>query len=133
MILQITADPVFEEAFDWLCERRKNYHHNDDVWHLRFHWQRMRVRIQRELREGRYRFAPVRRVRIGRKAYGIWAARDALVLKCLAIVLAKEFEPRLSPCCYHLAGRGGAKGAVRAVMAEAGQATFVFRSDVKSY
>ena len=68
-----------------------------------------------------------------KEVYWIWAAQDALVLKCLAIVLTRFMHPKLSPFCYHLTGRGGGKGAVRAVQAAVGEATFVFRSDVKSY
>ncbi|HDN26866.1 MAG TPA: hypothetical protein ENG03_07180 [Thioploca sp.] len=34
LIEQITADAVFDEAFEWLCERRINYPHNAQtkVW-----------------------------------------------------------------------------------------------------
>jgi hypothetical protein len=34
LIQQIAADAVFDEAFEWLCERRINYHHNAQtkVW-----------------------------------------------------------------------------------------------------
>ena len=103
------------------------------MWHLRFHWPRLRGPLQRALCEGQYRFSPVKRVRGPKEVYWIWAAQDALVLKCLAIVLTRFMHPKLSPFCYHLTGRGGGKGAVRAVQAAVGEATFVFRSDVKSY
>ena len=109
-----------------LCERRINYPHNDDVWHLRFHWSRLREQLRRDLCVGLYRFSPVRRVRGGRDVFWIWADQDALVLKCLALVLGKFLLPLLSPFCFHLAGRGGGKGAVRAVHAAVGDATFVF-------
>ena len=58
---------------------------------------------------------------------------DALVLKATAIVLTRHLEPHLSKQCYHLAGRGGAKAAVRAVANNLDGNTFVFRTDVKSY
>ena len=45
----------------------------------------------------------------------IWSAQDALVLKPLAIVLQDKLQPHLSPRCFHLAGAGGLKGAVREV------------------
>ena len=39
----------------------------------------------------------------------------------------------LSQHCYHLAGHGGGKAAVRAVAANLADNTFVFRTDVKNY
>lgn len=33
----IASDTIINEAFTWLCKRRENVHHNDDIWHLRFH------------------------------------------------------------------------------------------------
>ncbi len=45
----------------------------------------------------------------------------------------RHLEPHLSKQCYHLAGRGGAKAAVRAVADNLDGNTFVFRTDVKSY
>ncbi len=63
----------------------------------------------------------------------IWAAQDALVLKALAITLQEVLQPHLSPRCFHVAGRGGLKGAVREVAAALPEHEFVFRTDVKGY
>ncbi|NEP79500.1 MAG: reverse transcriptase [Okeania sp. SIO3B3] len=57
----------------------------------------------------------------------------ALVLKALAIVLQEVLQPHLSPRCFHLAGTGGLKGAVREVDAHLQEFEFVFRTDVKGY
>jgi len=29
---EMASDEVLEEAYTWLCKRRENYSHNDDVW-----------------------------------------------------------------------------------------------------
>ncbi|NEO96202.1 MAG: reverse transcriptase, partial [Moorea sp. SIO3G5] len=58
---------------------------------------------------------------------------DALVLKAMTIVLTEQLTPVLSPRCFHLAGHGGLKGAVREVAENVSDHTFVFRTDVKSY
>ncbi|NEQ72441.1 MAG: hypothetical protein F6K23_04740 [Okeania sp. SIO2C9] len=42
-------------------------------------------------------------------------------------------KPVLSPRCFHLAGNGGLKGAVREVAANVEEHPFVFRTDVKGY
>jgi hypothetical protein len=133
LLQQIASDSILDAAFLWLCERRIDYHHNDDVWHIRFHRAQVQAQIQALLLAGDYLFEPVRRVTGNGGFYWIWAARDAWVLKAMAIVLGDFLRPKLSPNCYHLEGRGGGKAAVRAVQAAVDSATFVFRSDVKGY
>jgi len=61
----------------------------------------------------------------------LWSARDALVLKAMTIVLSDVLPA--SPSCTHIKGHGGAKRAVRQVMAFLPATGFVFRTDVKSY
>ena len=53
------------------------------------------------------------------------------MLKALTIVL-RDILP-VSPRCTHIKGHGGAKAAVRQVMAHLPANGFVFRTDVKSY
>ncbi|MCP5046682.1 MAG: hypothetical protein GY940_05895 [bacterium] len=131
----IASDTTIHEAYEWFCNRRKDYHYNDDVWHLRCHWEVVRPLIQEQLRRGTYRFSPVRLIRGTAKKGGtwLWSATDALVLKATALVLSAFLRPFMSTHCYHLAGNGGVKGAVRAVQAQVEHASFVFRSDVKGY
>ncbi len=62
-----------------------------------------------------------------------WSSLDALVLKAIAIVLTEHLKPHLSERCFHLAGTGGMKAAVREVSSNLAQHEFVFRTDVKSY
>ncbi|MGK0185781.1 MAG: RNA-directed DNA polymerase [Verrucomicrobiales bacterium] len=64
-----------------------------------------------------------------------WEAIDALVLKALALLLTPFLTRHLSPRCFHLPGRGGAKGAVRGVCEalRSGRYPFVARSDARGY
>ncbi len=129
----IASDAAIDEAYAWLCERRKDYAPDADVWHLRFRWAEVKPQIQAALRAGTYRLGAVTCFQAGEETREVWAASDALVLKATAIVLTRYLEPHLSKQCYHLAGRGGAKAAVRAVADNLDGNTFVFRTDVKSY
>ncbi len=129
----IARDAVLDEAFAWLCDRRKDYSPHDDVWTLRERWADVKPRLQRSLLRGEYRCDVTRRVHTAEGVIEIWSATDALVLKATALVLHKELAPVLSPRCFHLAGHGGLKGAVRAVDAARREQTFVFRTDVHSY
>jgi RNA-directed DNA polymerase len=64
--------------------------------------------VKDELRSASYRFSLLTRVTL--KDGGetdLWSARDALVLKVLALVLAKQLP--VSHRCTHLKGNGGAK------------------------
>ena len=65
------------------------------------------------------------------EALGGIEARDALVLKALALVLAKYLP--VSRRCTHLKGHGGAKYAAREVRDHLAANRFALRTDVKSY
>ena len=116
----IASDAVLDEAYAWLCDRRKDYSPHDDVWTLRERWADVKPRLQRSLLRSEYRCDVTRRVHTAAGVIEIGSAADALVLKATALVLQKEFAPVLSPRCFHLAGHGGLKGAVRAVMPRGG-------------
>ena len=133
LIRQIASDETLEQAYLWLCERRRNYSHNDDVWDVRLHWSEIKPILQANLLAGRYRFSPLRRIHGANEDLEIWCAMDALVLKATAIVLTEHLAPQLSRNCHHLAGNGGAKAAIRRVLENRTGNEFVFRSDVRSY
>ena len=107
----LVTDEVLDEAYRWLCKNRSGWPASADVWSLRRKWAEERERIRAEILEGRYRFDLLSRVTIkGGEEIDLWSASDALVLKCLALVLGKRLP--LSRLCCHLKGHGGAKGAV---------------------
>jgi hypothetical protein len=61
----------------------------------------------------------------------LWSARDAVVMKALALVLP-QYHP-LSMRCTHLQGHGGLKSAVRQALQQLPQHHFVLKTDVRSY
>ncbi len=128
---EIASDDILEQAYQWLCQRKKDYSHNDDVWDVRFRWSAIKPMLQAELIAGRYQFSPLRRIHRMQNPLEIWSALDSLVLKAMAIVLTQQLM--LSTSCCHLAGNGGAKAAVRYVLDKLPTNKFVFRTDVKSY
>jgi len=85
LLQHFASDTILDAAFHWLCERRIAYHHNDDVW--RFHRAQVQALVQAQLLDGDFLFEPVRRVEGNGGFFLIWAARDAWVLKAMAIVL----------------------------------------------
>ena len=130
---EIASDEVLEQAYQWLCERRKDYSHNDEVWELRYRWADTKPWLQRLLLAGLYRFSALRRIHRSDDCLEVWSALDSLVLKAMAFVLTRHLAPRLSSRCFHLAGNGGAKAAVREVVGNLPHNGFVFRTDVQHY
>ncbi len=91
ILADVTSDDVLATAYDWLCRRRRNYPADADVWSLRRSWAEEKEQIRTELLAGRYRFGLLARVTLKHgEEVDLWSARDALVLKALAIVLVKR-------------------------------------------
>ena len=131
----LASDALLEQAFAWLCPRRKRDPPHADVWNLRRSWPTEKARIQHELRTGIYRFGLLDRVacvRDGqREDLDLWAARAAVVLKALSLLLPTVLP--LSKRCTHLKGHGGAKYAVRQALAHLPRCQYVLKTDVQSY
>ncbi len=128
----VFSNHVLDQAYDWLCQRRREYPADDGVWTLRANWVNEKSRIVVDLRSGNYQFLPQQRIITSDgEIADLWAARDALVLKALTIVLS-GILPISADCC-HIKGNGGLKRAIRDVNAHIPDNRFVFRTDVKSY
>ena len=87
----LASDTVIDQAYQWLCQQRRHWCANADVWQLRGHWHTEKRSIQQSLQRGDYRFAPLARVtKANGEVIHIGSARDALVLKALTLVLAGQ-------------------------------------------
>lgn len=133
LVTAIASDDVLEQAYAWLCHARKDAHHNNSVWDVRFNWPSLKPKIQQQLLSGDYRFSPCRACQIEGISMGVWHAQDALVLKALSLVLTKHLTSKLSKHCYHLPGHGGTKACVMKIKKQVNDYRFVCRSDVNSY
>jgi hypothetical protein len=128
----LASDNVLDAAYAWLCQRRKGYPPNADVWCFRHDWQAEKPSIQGALLRGAYCFYPLQRVTLASgDEIDLWSARDALVLKALTMVLSDVLP--VSRLCTHVKGHGGAKSAVGTVFSRLDHNRFVLRTDVKSY
>ena len=130
---EITSDDNLQQAYEWLCNQRKDAGDNSDVWRVRQQWLLIKPQLRTDLCAGTYQLIPVRRVHGQTDTLECWSALDALVLKATALVLTPYLAPHLAPTCFHVAGHGGAKAAVRAVVENLKTNTFVFRSNIASY
>lgn len=131
LMREITADAVLDAAFEWLCQQRRHYPADTDIWDFRFLWTTEKARLIADLRANQYRFSPNQALRKDDQTLHLWCARDALVLKAMAMVIGPRLP--ISPRCTHVKGHGGLKGAIRWLRRRLPQHRFVLRTDVKSY
>ena len=122
-----------DKAYSWLCNQRKKYSHNSDIWDLRFHWDQKKVQIQNELQFGTYRFKPLTLYRFKEKAILVWSAEDSLVLKAMAEFLKPLIKKTVSTRCTHLKGNGGLKKTIQRVYHALPHYKHFVRCDVKSF
>ncbi len=120
-----------EQAFDWLCMRRKTAPDNADIWDLRFHWATRKPQLLRELQTGSYQLKPMQIV--GKDRHVMWSAENALVLKWLALDLANTLP--LHSHCEHIKGHGGGKASIQQRHDDITQIGYrwVCRTDIKGY
>ncbi len=89
----LTSDDVLDTAYDWLCKRRRDYPPDADVWSFRQAWAWEKDKLKVDLAASRFRFGLLARITLkdGEKV-DLWSARDALVLKALALVLGERLS-----------------------------------------
>jgi hypothetical protein len=91
---EIASESVLPQAYTWLCERRREYPPNYDVWNVRWQWEEIRPQLQDQLRAGAYRLGPVRHIHYGDETIEVWSALDALVLKLVFDDCHRPHRPR---------------------------------------
>ena len=80
-IVPVASDEAIKQAFLWICLKRKEHPHNNDVWNLRRNWQTVKPDLQKQLLDGTYQFNSRPEIRFENETIEIWASLDALVLK----------------------------------------------------
>lgn len=134
LLLKLTQCTRVEKAWRWLCRQRQFYLADADIWHLRFFKARLLPNIIQALQTGTYRLSAIQRIdKQNGDSTLIWCAQDALVIKCLTLLLT-PLLPSLSQC-YHLKGHGGTKQAVNHARQrlKTSHYHFVCRTDIKGY
>lgn len=131
LITRNKDEQLLDMAWEWLCRARKNAPPSADIWDLRLHWPEQRGRLITQLKAGRYRLSAMWVV--GKKKQAMWTARDALVLKWVALKLAGRLP--LHPRCEHVKGHGGGAASLRRLseVVRSGDYPWVCRTDIKGY
>jgi hypothetical protein len=45
-IVEMATDGIITQTYEWLCHQRKEKSHNNSVWDLRHHWERLKPELQ---------------------------------------------------------------------------------------
>jgi RNA-directed DNA polymerase len=131
-LADVMTEAVLDTAYAWLCHQRRDWPAEADVWRFRQHWPEGKAQLRADLLADTYEVGLLSRVTLQNgEEVELWTARDAVVMKALALVLPQHLP--LSPRCTHLKGHGGLKHAVREVLTALPQHRFVLKTDVRAY
>jgi RNA-directed DNA polymerase len=131
---QVTCILHVKSAWQWLCQSRKNFPANADIWHLRFHQSTLLPPILHALKTGHYQFTPMQIInKANGESIALWSAADAFVLKLITLTLQDVLPVHKS--CTHVKGHGGHKSTVRQThnWIAGGAYTFICKTDIRGY
>jgi RNA-directed DNA polymerase len=129
--MQVT-DAQMNDAYRWLCQRRRHFPPNADIWWFRHRFANHRAALLADINAGSYRFsAQLKIATADGKVIHLWEAQDALVMKLMAIHLQASLH--ISPCCTHVVGHGGLKQSIVDVQQQLSDYQYVCKTDVKGY
>lgn len=121
-----------DDAYAWLCRRRKHFPPDADVWWFRFRYPLLKPGLLKKINSGAYRFSSQRRIiNSGGEVLHLWGSQDALVMKLLANVLQASLS--LSSRCTHIKGHGGLKQSVVDIQQHLDDYQYACKTDVKGY
>ncbi|CAJ1814335.1 hypothetical protein CKOHBEJN_00403 [Aeromonas hydrophila] len=127
---ELAPAQAWQLAYQWLCQRRRHYPANADIWHLRFHWPARSATLFARVMAGDYRFSPMQLL----GGHAIWSAEDALVLKWVALRVAPQLP--WHPACEHGRGMGVVASRRRLhdfLQGAGGSHPYVLRTDIRGY
>jgi RNA-directed DNA polymerase len=76
------------QAFTWLCQQRKAFPPNADIWHFRFNYPHLLAKLKADITGNRYTLSPLQRItKSNGERIALMSAQDAFVLKLLSISL----------------------------------------------
>jgi RNA-directed DNA polymerase len=128
----VFTEATLDTAYSWLCKQRRNFPANADIWHLRFHWHRVRQDLLQSLNKQDYTFVLLSVVtKADGESIHLRSSQDAVVLKMLAMALPEALA--LSSFCTHIKGHGRLKTTLNDPHAALPDYSYVMLTDVKGY
>ena len=129
--MRFTA-PQMNEAYRWLCQQRKHFPPDADIWSFRYRYPATRSDLLQEINSGWYRFSPQQKIiKSNGEVIHLWGSQDTLVMKLMAGVLGSILP--LSSRCTHVKGHGGLKQTIVDVQNHLSDYKYVCKTDIKSF
>ena len=126
------SESQLDKAYKWLCQQRKHYPPNADIWDFRFHWEEKKLKLLAEINSGNYLFSPLKHIcKENGQFLHLFSSKDSLILKVLAAILSQSLS--LPSSCTHIKGNGGLKHSVKKIDSQIRSYQFVCKTDVKSF
>lgn len=137
-MVRLSNPPLFtidelEDAYLWVCDIRKDYSPNSDIWELRRNWPNIKDSFLAHLNNGLYEFKILDRYEIEDAVISLWHSQDMIALKLITNALQLRIGPYIPKSCYHVKGHGGLKKAIQHTHAAIPDYQYVMRSDIKGY
>ena len=121
-----------DDAYRWLCQQRKHFPADADIWSFRYCYAATRSDLLLEIHSGWYRFSPQQKIiKPNGEVIHLWGSQDTLVMKLMAGVLGSILP--LSRRCTHVKGHGGLKRSIVDVQRHLHRYQYVCKTDVKSF
>ena len=130
---EVVSNRVLDTAYAYVCKAREHTSPNNSIWHLRYHWETLKLQVAQALLTNKYQLSPLQRQCIDGESITQWEATDAVVLKAISMVLTEQYTPLFSKRVTHLKGNGGLKSAVSNVQSQLLHYKHIIKSDVRSF
>lgn len=123
-----------DNAYAKLIKQRNHLPPNSDIWHLRFHWKKIKIALLTQINQQQFQLSPMQVIT---KANGeqvvLWSSLDALVIYWLVDYLTPTLPTH--SLCEHIKGHQGGSSSVHRLhrFIHSSDATFVLRTDIKGY
>ena len=126
------SESQLDKAYKWLCQQRKHFPPNADIWDFRFHWEENKLKLLAKINSGNYLFSPLQQMcKKNGHIIHLWSSQDALAMKVLAEIITPKLA--IATSCTHIKGHGGLKQSVKNIDSQLQNYQFVCKTDVKSF
>ena len=120
-----------DDALLYLIKKKAKAHYSDDIWHIRYHWSKVKVELCEQLLNGTFVFSDCRVVEYKPNKYlHTFRTQDMLILKALALALNQRLPK--SALCYSWKGHGGVTKALKEIN-DTEKSRFFTKTDVADY
>jgi hypothetical protein len=86
-----------DDAYRWLCQQRKHFPANADIWSFRYRYPAIKSGLLQEINSSWHRFSPQQKIiKSNGEVIHLSGSQDTLVMKLMAGALARVNPPTLA-------------------------------------